>query len=119
MAPFVVCLLAGAAGAAYVAAVWLATKSRAIRFWAIWALVGSVVLFIATLLTTLCGLAENRSELFHERCEGSIPYIPLYAIPMLLAAPFLRRFVSGAVVLSLGGALIAAAIIIPLQLLSV
>jgi hypothetical protein len=71
-------------GAAYLTAVWLSTESRAIRFWAIWAVVGSIVLGIATILTTACGLAENRSELYYERCEGSVPYIPLYAIPLQL-----------------------------------
>ena len=114
-----VVLLTGAGGAAYLTAVWLSTESRAIRFWATGAVVGSIVLGIATILTTACGLAENRSELYYERCEGSVPYIPLYAIPLLLAAPFLRRVVPGASLLVVGGFLVAAAIAIPLQLLSV
>lgn len=119
MVPLVLILLAGAGGAAYLAAVWLSTESRAIRFWAIWAVVGSLVLLIATAFISLCGTAENNSELFHERCEGSIPYIPLYATPLLLAAPLLRRFVSGTLVLLVGALLVAAAIAVPLQLLSV
>jgi hypothetical protein len=119
MAPLVVILLAIASGAAYIAAVWHSTESRAIRFWAVWALVGSAVLCIATILTTFCGIAENRSELFHERCEGSVPYIPMYAIPLLLAIPFLRRFLPGVLLLMVSVILIAAAIAIPHQLLSV
>lgn len=119
MAPLVVILLAGAGGAAYLAAVWLSTESRAIRFWAIWAVVGSLVLLIATAFISLCGIAENRSELYNSRCEGSVPYIPMYAIPLLLATPILRHFVSGAWLLVVEGFLVAAAIATPLQLLSV
>jgi hypothetical protein len=115
----VVVLLVGAGGAAYLIVVWLSTESRPIRLCAIWAVVGSIMLGIAAILTTACGLAENRSELFYERCEGSIPYMPLYAIPLLLAAPILRRFVPGAFLLVVGAFLVAAAIAIPLQLLSV
>jgi hypothetical protein len=114
-----VVLLVGAGGAGYLTAVWLSTDSKAIRFWAIWAVIGSIVLGIATILTTACGLAENRSELYYQRCEGSVPYIPLYAIPLLLAAPILRRFVPGTFLLVVGAFLVAAAIAIPLQLLSV
>lgn len=112
-------VLAGVSGGAYLAAVWLSTESRAIRVWAIWAVVGSIVLGIATILALFCGLLENRSELFHERCDGSVPYIPLYAVPLLLAAPFLRRFVPGALLGVAGGFLIAVAIAVPLRLLSV
>ncbi len=115
----VVVLLAGVGSAAYLTTVWLCTESRAIRICAIWAVVGSIVLGIATILTTACGIAESRSEIFYERCEGSVPYIPLYAIPLLLAAPFLRRYVPGALLLVVGGFLVAAAIAIPMQLLSV
>jgi hypothetical protein len=115
----VVVLLTGAGGAAYLATVWLSTESGATRFWAIWAVVGSVVLGIAAILTTACGIAENRSELFYERCEGPVPYIPLSAIPLLLAAPLLRRFMPGALLLVVVGFLVAAAIMIPLRLLSV
>lgn len=111
--------LIGAGIAAYVTAVWLSTESRAIRFWAIWAVVGSIILGIAAILTGFCGIAENRSELFQERCEGSVPYIPLYAIPLLLLTPILRRFVPGALLLVVDVLLIAAAIAIPSQLLSV
>lgn len=116
---FLVVLLLTGAGAAYLRALWLSTESRAVRCWAIWAVVGSIVLGIATILTTACGLAENRSELYYERCEGSVPYIPLYAIPLLLTAPFLRRFMPGALLFAAGGLLVAAAIAIPMQLLSV
>jgi len=115
----VVVLLTGAAGAAYLTAVWLSTESRAIRLCAIWAVVGSIVLGIGAILTTACSLAENRSELYYERCEGSVPYIPLYVIPLLLAAPLLRRFVPGALLAVMGGFLVAIAIAIPLRLLSV
>ena len=116
---FAVVLLVGAGGAAYLIAVWLSTESKPIRLCAIWAVIGSIVLGIAAILTTACSLAENRSELYYERCEGSVPYIPLYVIPLLLAAPILRRFVPGAVLLGVGCLLVAAAIAIPLQLLSV
>lgn len=116
---FLVVLMLAGVGAVYLRAVWLCTESRAIRLWAIWALVGSVVLGIAAILTTACGIAENRSELYYERCEGSVPYMPLYAIPLLLAMPFLRRFVSGALLFVASGLLVVAAIAIPMQLLSV
>jgi hypothetical protein len=112
-------VLIGAAIAAYLTAVWLSTKSRAILFWAIWAVVGSAVLLIAAILTAFCGIAENNSDLFRERCEGSIPYIPLYAIPLLLAIPFLRRVLPGVLLLVIGVLLIAVAIAIPEHLLSV
>lgn len=115
----VVVLLVGAGGAGYLTAVWLNTESRAIRFWAVSAVIGSIVLGIAAILTTACGLAENRSELYYQRCEGSVPYIPLYAIPLLLATPVLRRFAPGAFVLAVDAFLVGAAIAIPLQLLSV
>lgn len=119
MAPIVVVMLAGGGGAAYLATVWLSTESRAIRFWAVWAVVGSLLLFIAAALTSLCGIAENRSELYNSRCEGSVPYIPLYAIPLLLAAPLLRRYMSGGLLLIMGCLVVVAAIAIPLKLLSV
>lgn len=119
MDPLAVVLLVGAGGAAYLTVVWLSTESRAARLCAILAMVGSIVLCMGAILTTACSLAENRSALFYERCEGSVPYIPLYAIPLLLAVPFLRPFVSGALLLVMGGLLVAAAIAIPLQLLSV
>ncbi len=115
----VVVLLTGAGGAVYLTAVWRSTESRAIRVWAIWAVVGSIALGIDAILNTACGIAENRSELFYERCEGSVPYIPLYAVPLLLAAPFLRRFVPGALLLVAGGFLVAVAIAVPMHLLSV
>lgn len=111
--------LIGAGVAAYLTAVWFSTKSRAILFWAIWAVVGSIILGIAAVLTAFCAIAENRSELFNERCEGSVPYISLYAIPLLLAVPFLRRFMAGGLVLVAGVLLVAAAIVIPWQLLAV
>jgi hypothetical protein len=114
-----VVLLAVASGAAYLAFVWFITESREIRFWAIWALAGSVLLAFAAILTSLCGIAENRSELFNERCEGSVPYIPMYAIPALLATPFLRRFLSGPAVLMVGILLVVLAIAIPKRLLAV
>lgn len=119
MAPLVVILLASAGGAAYLVTVWVRTESRAIRFWAIWAVVGSFMLLIAAAFISLCGIAENRSELYNSRCEGSVPYIPLYAIPLLLATPILRRFVSAPLLLVVIGLLVVAAIAIPLQLLSV
>jgi putative copper export protein len=68
-----VVLLVGAGGAGYLTAVWLSTESRPIRHCAIWAVIGSIVLGIAAILTTACSLAENRSELYYERCEGSVP----------------------------------------------
>jgi hypothetical protein len=71
-----VVLLAGAGGASYLAAVWFSTESRAIRLWAIWAVVGSIVLGLAAILTTACGIAENRSELYYERCEGQFRTYP-------------------------------------------
>lgn len=114
-----VLMLAAAGGAVYLAFVWFSTESREIRFWAIWAVVGSVVLGFAAILATICGIAENRSELFYERCEGSVPYIPLYAIPLLLATPFLRRFLSGLSVLIVGALLVVVAIAVPEKLLSV
>lgn len=112
-------LLIGLGAAAYLKIVSLSTESRAIRLWAIWALVGSAVLGFDAIFNSLCGIAENRSELFYERCEGSVPYIPLYAIPLLLIVPLLRRYVSGAVVLGLGILIIATAIAIPMHLFSV
>ena len=119
MSPLVALLLIGTGVAAYLAAIWLSTDSRVIRFWAVWAVIGSVVLGITAILTTFCRITENHSELFHERCEGSVPYIPLYAIPLLLAVPFLRRFLPGGLVLTVGVLLIALAIMIPFQLLAV
>jgi len=81
--------------------------------------VGCLLLGIAWIFASLCGLAENRSELFYDRCDGSVPYIPLYAIPPMLAMPFLRRFISGPAVLMLGVLLVVAAFAIPNELLSV
>jgi hypothetical protein len=112
-------LVIGAGAAAYLKVVWLSTESREIRISAIWALVGSLVLGLDFIFNSLCGLAENRSELFQERCEGSTPYIPLYVIPLLLAAPILRRFAPGGTVLMIGAVLVVTAILVPLQLLSV
>lgn len=114
-----VLLLTVVGSAAYLVTVWLSTDSKPIRFWAILAVVGSLILGIAAIVTSACNLAENRSALFYDRCEGSIPYIPLYAIPVLLGAPILRRFVSGAVVFGLGSLLLAVAVVVPLELLSV
>ncbi|HET7417927.1 MAG TPA: hypothetical protein VFJ61_09920 [Solirubrobacterales bacterium] len=119
MGPLAVILLAGAAGVAYLALVWFGTESKEIRFWAIWAVVGSILLCLAAAVATSCGIAENRSDLFNERCNGSVPYIPLYAIPPLLATPFLRRFVSGPAVLMVGAAILVVAIALPERLLSV
>lgn len=112
-------LMVGAGVAAYLKVVWLATESRAIRLWAIWALLGSVVLFFDAMTNTLCGMAENRSELFNERCDSGVPYIPLYGIPLLLTAPLLRHYLSGAVVFALWAIVIATAIAIPMHLFSV
>jgi hypothetical protein len=110
-------------GPVYLVSIWRWTRdladARSVRFLAIGALVGSIVLFIAAALNGLCGIAENRSELFYERCEGSVPYIPLYAIPLLLAAPFLRRFVPGALIWGAGAVVVFVGIVVPLQLLSV
>jgi hypothetical protein len=102
-----------------VAIVWSSTESRAIRFWAVWAVIGSLVLGIDAVFNSLCGIAENRSELFYERCEGSVPYIPLYAVPLLLAAPILRNYVSGFSLLAMGVLVIAVAMMVPMQLFSV
>ncbi|MFL5833240.1 MAG: hypothetical protein ACJ76B_04580 [Solirubrobacterales bacterium] len=120
MEGILVVLLAVATGAAYLTLVWSTTESREIRFWAVWAVVGSLLLGIAWVFASLCGLAENRSELFYERCEGSVPYIPLYAIPPLLVMPFLRRFLSAPAVL-LAGILLVVVVgfLIPKELLSV
>jgi hypothetical protein len=112
-------LLVVALGVAYLAFVWAVSEEREIRFWAVLALVGSVVLGLDATLNSFCGIAENRSELFNERCEGSVPYIPLYAIPLLLAMPLLRRFLSGPAVLMVAAVLVLVAIAIPQQLLSV
>jgi len=119
MEGILVVLLAAAAGAAYLTLVWSITESKEIRFWAVWAVVGSLLLGIAWVFASLCGLAENRSELFYDRCDGSVPYIPLYAIPAMLAMPLLRRFISGPAVLMLGALLIVVAFAIPKELLSV
>jgi hypothetical protein len=65
-----VVLLTGAVCAAYLTAVWLSTESRAIRFWAIWALVGSLVLGIDSLLTKRRGADQGHSgcrPLIHRR----------------------------------------------------
>jgi hypothetical protein len=119
MEGILVVLLAVATGAAYLTLVWSTTESREIRFWAIWALVGSLLLGIAWIFASLCGLAENRSELFYDRCDGTVPYIPLYAIPPMLAMPFLRRFISGPAVLMLGVLLVLVGFAVPKELLSV
>jgi hypothetical protein len=116
---FFVVLLAVAIGVAYLAFVWATTESREIRFWAGCAVAGSVVLCLAAIFSSLCGIAENRSELFYERCEGSVPYIPLYGIPALLATPFLRRSLSGPAVLMVGIVIVLVAITVPKELLSV
>jgi hypothetical protein len=58
---------------AYLMAVWFSTESRPIRLCVIWVVIGSIVLGIAAILTTVCSLAGNRSELYYERCEGSVP----------------------------------------------
>jgi len=119
MAPALVLMFAAATGAAYLAFVRSCTESREIRFWAAWALAGCVVLCLAAILNSFCGIAENRSELFYERCHGSVPYMPLYAIPPLLAIPFLRRFLAGPMVLMAGALLIVVAIAIPNQMFDV
>jgi hypothetical protein len=119
MDTLVVVVLSAAGVAVYLTAAWLSTESRAVLVLAICAVIASIVLVLAAGLIGLCGLAENRSELFDQRCEGSVPYIPLYTIPLVLAVPFLRRFASGALLLVMGGLLVAAAIVIPLRLLSV
>ena len=77
------------------------------------------MLFLDAVLNGFCGIAENRSELFYERCEGPAPNLPLYAIALVLAAPFLRRFVSGALVFMVGALLVLFPILISAQLLSV
>jgi len=115
-----VILLAIACAAAYLVLVWSSTESREIRFWAVCAVIGGLLLGIAWIFASLCGLAENRSDLFYERCEGSVPYIPLYAIPPLLLLPFLRRSLSGFAVLAIGLFLIVVVgFLIPENLLSV
>ncbi len=119
MAPALVLMLAAASGAGYLAFVRFCTESREVRFWAVWALVGCVVLCLAAIFNSLCGIAENRSELFYERCHGSVPYIPLYAIPPLLVLPFLRHFLAGPVVLMVGALLVVVAIAVPNQMFNV
>jgi hypothetical protein len=119
MESLAVLLLIGGGIAAYLAIVWAVTASRAIRRFAVLAVIASVVLGLASTFYTLCGIAENRSELFYERCEGSVPYMPLYAVPLLLAAPVLRRFISGGLLLMMIAVVVVVAIAIPKQLFDV
>jgi hypothetical protein len=111
-------------GAGYLVAIWRWTRdvadARGVRQAAIWAVAGSIVLgIIAIILNTNCELAENGSDLFNERCEGSTPDIPLYVIPLLLVAPFLRRSMSGPLLWFMGAMVVVVAVTISGELLSV
>ena len=71
-------------GAAVMLFTWGTTREPRVRRAVAGAVAGSILLVIASAFLGLCGLGENRSELFNERCSGGTPNLPLLGIPILL-----------------------------------
>jgi hypothetical protein len=123
-----VLIVALIAGAFYLVAIWEWTRELedawGVRFSAIWAIGAIVLLIVASGYLSLCGISENRSELFNERCEGGTPSLSLYGIPLVVLAPFVRRFLPGGdewtfvVAIAVAG-IVATAVAVPMRLLSV
>jgi hypothetical protein len=103
------------------ALIWLARSldDRGARRAFTWAIVGSVILAIESSLLTICGIAENRSELYNDRCEGGTPFLPLLGIPFLLltAVAYARTRVTLLWVVGIAGFVVA--LVVPWELLSV
>jgi hypothetical protein len=98
--------------------VWGATDDREIRQVATVVIVASVLLAWAACLLHLCGLAENRSELYDARCGGGTPDRPLLGIPVLMAIGLAAIRWRSPLWWLLGLAAFLGAIAVPWQMLS-
>ena len=79
------CCAIAAAGFGGVA-IWNSTERGLTRWVPLWALLAVLFLGLWTLFLQLCGLGENRSDLYNARCQGGTKYLPLLGIPLLVGA---------------------------------
>lgn len=106
-------------GAAVMLFTWGATREPRVRRAVAGAIAGSILLVIASAFLGLCGLGENRSELFNERCSGGTPNLPLLGIPVLFLAAFGASRWHEELFWALGALTLAVAIVVPWELLDV
>jgi hypothetical protein len=111
-----------ASGGALIVYVFAWSDDKALRVAVLLAIAGCALLAIDSFLMTLCGLAENRSDLYNARCEGGVPALPLAGIPVLilLAVAAIRLGPSWRLLgLAFGGVTVAACVYVPWALLQV
>ena len=98
---------------------WAATRETRTRRAVAGAVAGSILLVVAAALHNLCGLAENRSDLFNERCSGATPDLPFLGIPVLFLAAFGASRWNEGLFWALGALGLLAALVVPWKLLDV
>lgn len=106
-------------GSAVLFTTWGTTQQTRTRRAVAGAVAGSVLLVIAAGFLSLCGLGENRSDLFHDRCRGGTPNLPLLGIPVLFLAAFGASRWHEGMFWALGALTLAVAILAPWKLLDV
>jgi len=106
-------------GAGILLTTWGATSAPRTRWAVAGAVGGSILLVIASAFLSLCGLGENRSDLFHDRCSGGTPNLPLLGIPVLFLAAFGASRWNEGLFWALGALTLLVAIVAPWKLLDV
>jgi len=101
-------------GAAAWGLVSVANPERRVRVAFAWAIGGGVALAYGSLVLSLCGLSENVTRLYAQRCTSGTPRWPLLGIPVLLVIAFAaRRVRRGGYLWILGAAVFLVALLAP------
>ncbi len=106
-------------GAAVLLFTWGTTEEARTRRAVAGAVAGAILLIIASAFFSLCGLGENRSDLFNERCSGGTPNLPLLGIPVLFLAAFGASRWHEELFWALGALALAVAVVVPWKLFDV
>lgn len=105
--------------AAFVMIALVPHEAFRLKYAYLWVVPASILLAYAGAFLGLCGLAENRSDLYNARCESSVPWWPLLGIPVLCLLPLAFRRMPGVFVWAVGAFVVLLSVYVPLKMLSV